>query len=430
MIMDSINYQNGELHIGGKKVTSIVRKHQTPIIIYDENKIVANIQAYKNALAKYYPHDSLVAYASKAFCCRKMMGIAKNEGIGVDVVSGGEMATAALGDVPGDKVYFHGNYKSDEEIELGIEHGIHAFVVDGKDELESLNRLAKFSERRINVLLRVRPGVEAHTHEFVQTGQVDSKFGVAIANGEADETIIEIKKCPYLNLIGLHCHIGSQIFGSDAFEVAIGRIVEFAASMKEHHDVELKELNVGGGVGIKYVEADKPMPIDKFIKNVSNALVNACEKYEIKFPKLIVEPGRSIVGNAAITVYTVVAIKDIPGVRKYIIVDGGMVDNPRFALYGSEYEAVLVNETDGKKERVTVAGRCCESGDIVIKDILLPKVSKGDLLAVECTGAYNYSMASHYNRLPKPSVIFVANGEDKVAITRETYEFITACDRA
>ncbi|MDR1101896.1 MAG: diaminopimelate decarboxylase [Clostridiales bacterium] len=429
-VMDCLEAKDNEIVIGGVKISKLVRKYGTPLYVMDEMKIRENCRAYKDALAKHYSGEAMVLYASKAFCCKRIYSIMKEEGLGADVMSGGELYTAVLGDFPGNKVYFHGNNKSLEEIELAFEHGIHAFIADNMPELDQINMIAGEFGKKANVLIRIKPGIEAHTHEFIKTGQIDSKFGVGLENGEADKVFEYTKKLKNLNILGVHCHIGSQIFDTEPFCLAASRMMEFIAKVKKENNIEITEFDIGGGCGIKYTQSDTPCSIEEYVKAIAKAVEAAAKKNKISLPKLIMEPGRSIVGNAGITIYTVGAVKDIQGVRKYVMVDGGMCDNPRYILYGSEYEALRANKPqDGNLEMVTIAGKCCESGDILIKDAMLPHVETGDLIVVQATGAYNYSMASNYNRITRPAVALVKDGDSKIIVMRERYEDLARNDR-
>ena len=429
-VMDNLGIESGELTIGGVKVSDLARKYGTPLYILDEDKIRQNCRDYVEALKTYYPAESKVLYASKAFCCKGIYPVIKSEGLGADVVSGGELFTACLGNMPGEELYFHGNNKNDSEIELALERSVHAIVVDSIYELKKLSKIAEAMGKRARVLFRVKPGVDIHTHEFVQTGQEDSKFGLSLVNGEAFEAFSIAKGLENIDIMGIHCHIGSQIFEAEGFNVAINRIAGFVREIKDKLNVETHELNLGGGQGIKYTQKDDPLPITEFAKYIALSVVEIFKNNNLTLPKLLLEPGRSIVGNAGITVYTVGSVKTIPNVRKYISVDGGMGDNPRYMMYGSEYEALRVREPlDNKKAIVTIVGKYCESGDVIIKDGELPEVEPEDLIAVQCTGAYNYSMASNYNRIPRPAAVIVSNGEDRILVRRESYENLVILDK-
>ncbi len=423
-----INSKN-HLEIGGCDCVDLVNEFGTPLYVMDEGLIRENCRLYKNAMDKYYNGNGLVLYASKALCTMAICRIAQQEGLGLDVVSGGELYTAIKAGFPMDRIYFHGNNKTKEELELAIDNNIRRIVVDNRQELNHINEIASRKGKTVNVSFRIKPGIDAHTHDFIQTGQIDSKFGVALENGEALEIVTEAVKLSNINVAGLHCHIGSQIFDIKPFEEAARVMLEFIAQIKEKPGVEIEELNLGGGYGIKYTPEDDPIEYDKYIESVSKVIRNVCENKGIKLPFIVMEPGRSIVASAGITLYKIGTIKDIKGVRKYVAVDGGMGDNPRYALYQSKYDAVIANRPDAPKtEKITIAGKCCESGDLLAKDIMMPEVKEGDILAVLATGAYNYSMSSNYNRIPRPPVVLVKDGKARVIVKREDYNDIIRND--
>jgi len=423
-----INSKN-HLEIGGCDCVDLVNEFGTPLYVMDEGLIRENCRLYKNAMDKYYNGNGLVLYASKALCTMAICRIAQQEGLGLDVVSGGELYTAIKAGFPMDRIYFHGNNKTKEELELAIDNNIRRIVVDNRQELNHINEIASRKGKTVNVSFRIKPGIDAHTHDFIQTGQIDSKFGVALENGEALEIVTEAVKLSNINVAGLHCHIGSQIFDIKPFEEAAKVMLEFIAQIKEKLGVEIEELNLGGGYGIKYTPEDDPIEYDKYIESVSKVIRNVCENKGIKLPFIVMEPGRSIVASAGITLYKIGTIKDIKGVRKYVAVDGGMGDNPRYALYQSKYDAVIANRPDAPKtEKITIAGKCCESGDLLAKDIMMPEVKEGDILAVLATGAYNYSMSSNYNRIPRPPVVLVKDGKARVIVKREDYNDIIRND--
>lgn len=414
---------NGNLEIGGCDCVALAQKYGTPLYVMDEELIRKNCRTYKNSIEKHYDGNGLVLYASKAFSCKAIYRIVKEEGLGIDVVSGGELYTALSVGFPVEKIYFHGNNKTADELCMALENDIGRIVVDNIYELELLDRLAREYGKRPKILFRIKPGIDAHTHSFIRTGQIDSKFGVALETGEAREIIARALKLAHVEVVGVHCHIGSQIFDSEPFQLAAERLANFIASIRDEFGITLRELNLGGGYGIKYLSNDQPISYDCYIEKVSAEIKRIASEKGVELPFVLMEPGRSIVGEAGITLYTVGAVKDIPGVRKYVSVDGGMGDNPRYALYQAEYEAAVANRPAGEPhELVTVVGKYCESGDILIKDIMLPRVQPGDTLAVLSTGAYNYSMASNYNRMPRPAVVMVNQGKDTLIIRRESYE--------
>lgn len=422
-----INAQ-GHLEIGGVDATALKEQFGTPLYVVDEQLVRERCREYMEAF-RASGLGFQVAYASKAFCVMAMCALAAEEGLSLDVVSDGELFTALQAGFPAERIHFHGNNKTLEEIEMALDAEIGCFVVDNFNELHLLQAVAADKNRKVNILLRVTPGVEAHTHEYISTGQTDSKFGFDIGNGTAFEAIELASKQSNLVLLGVHSHIGSQIFEVEGFQMAVQRVAEFAASVYERLNVAFKVVNLGGGFGIRYIDGDTPLEVAQYVKAITDAVKNHFAEIGYAVPEIWVEPGRSIVGEAGTTLYTVGTSKDIPGVRKYVAVDGGMTDNPRPALYESKYEAVLANRAnEAAQETVSVAGKCCESGDMLIWDLDLPKVESGDLLAVACTGAYNYSMASNYNRIRRPAVVFVKDGQGDVVVRRETYQDIIQND--
>ncbi len=418
----SVNEKN-HLVIGENDTVELAKEFGTPLYVIDEDLIRKNMRIYKDAIDKYYDGNGLILYASKALCTKYTVNIAKEEGLGCDVVSGGEIYTALKSDFPMDKVYFHGNNKTVEELELAISAGVGHIIVDNIYELISLNDIAKEHGIIQKILFRIKPGIEAHTHTFIQTGQIDSKFGVALENGEAFEIIKAAMELSNVKVEGLHCHIGSQIFEVEPFCDAARVMMRFMGELKDKFGLTLDKLNLGGGFGIKYTEEDDPLPYDEYIKTVSETVKSAAKEYGIDIPMILMEPGRSIVAPAGITLYTVGGIKDIKNVRKYVSVDGGLGDNPRYIMYQAEHGAVVANNAAAKPEEfVTVAGKCCESGDLLVENVKLPKVNVGDTLAVLSTGAYNYSMSSNYNRIPRPAMVAVSGGIAKTVVKRETYD--------
>lgn len=416
--------ENGNIEIGGCDVKQLAEKHGTPAYIMDENCIRENCRKYVNALNEYYGKGGgLALYASKALSCLYMYRIMKEEGMGVDVVSGGELYTALKADFPPEKIYFHGNNKSESELRYAIESGVGRIVADNETELKLIEKIAFENNKTVKILIRITPGIDAHTHSFVKTGQIDSKFGAAIETGSAEELMKYAAMLKNVKTVGVHCHIGSQIFELEPFEAAAEVMMNFIADMHEKYAIELSELDLGGGFGIKYTDADSPIEYGSFIRAVSEVIERVSAARGIRRPFIIMEPGRSIVAPAGLTVYTVGSVKEIPNIRTYVSVDGGMGDNPRYILYNAEYEAALVEKPFAEKLRpVTIVGKCCESGDVLIDNIYMPEIKAGDLLAVFATGAYNYSMASNYNRIPRPPIIMTKNGKDTVAVKRESYE--------
>ncbi|PAK53530.1 diaminopimelate decarboxylase [Paenibacillus sp. 7541] len=420
--------EQGHLEIGGCDTTELKAQYGTPLYIVDEqsvrNRCREYIEAFKASGLKFQ-----VAYASKAFCVMAMCRLAEEEGMSLDVVSDGELYTALQAGFPAERIHFHGNNKTIEEIEMALDAKIGCFVVDNAVELHMLQAIAADKGVNVNILLRVTPGVEAHTHEYISTGQTDSKFGFDIGNGSAFEAVKLASEQPNIQLMGIHSHIGSQIFEVEGFQMAVQRVADFASKVKSELGVVFTVVNLGGGFGIRYTEGDTPLQVSQYVKAITDAVKQHFADIGSELPEIWVEPGRSIVGDAGTTLYTVGTSKDIPGVRKYVAVDGGMTDNPRPALYESKYEAILANRANEKvEETVSIAGKCCESGDMLIWDLDLPKVNTGDLLAVSCTGAYNYSMASNYNRIRKPAVVFVKDGQSELVVRRESLDDIVSHD--
>ena len=424
----SINEKN-HLVIGKSDTVDLAKKYGTPLYVLDEDLVRENSRTYKGAIDKYYGGKGLVLYASKALSCKHIYKTVMEEGLGVDVVSGGELYTAHKAGFPMDKVYFHGNNKTYDELELAVTLGVSHIVVDNENELYMLDEIAGKKGTVQNIMFRIKPGVDAHTHDFVKTGQIDSKFGVALENGEAFEIVEKALSCKNVNLDGFHCHIGSQIFDVEPFCHSAEVMLEFMAEVKKRYGKEVTRLNLGGGFGVKYVEGDDPISYDLYIKEVSAVVYKKAEELSIKVPFILMEPGRSIVANAGITLYTVGNVKDIKDVRKYVSIDGGMGDNPRYILYGAEYTSVIANRANAPYDDIaTIVGKCCESGDIIIENGQVQKIEEGDILAVLTTGAYNYSMSSNYNRIPRPAMVRVKGGEDKIIVKRETYDDIIRND--
>ncbi len=429
-VMDCLDInEKGNLQMGGCDLVEVAAEFKTPLYVMDEVTIRENCRKYTKAMEEYYDGRGRVHYASKALSCKALYRIMLEENMGVDVVSGGELYTALAAGFPAEHICFHGNNKTEDELVMALEAGVGRIVVDNDYELEMLNRLA--GERGIvaEIFFRIKPGIDAHTHSFVQTGQIDSKFGVALETGEAEEIIQKAIGMEHISLVGLHCHIGSQIFELEPFCLAAKTMLELIAKIQEKFGITIKELNLGGGFGCKYVEGDTPINYDAYIQAVSKVVKEETERLGIPCPFMLMEPGRSIVAEAGLTIYTVGCVKEIPGVRTYVSVDGGMADNPRYIMYESEYTAVLPQNPAGTPElTATIAGKCCESGDILIEEAKIPVVKPGDLLAIQTTGAYNYSMASNYNRIPRPPVVMVKDGKAYEVVRRERYEDLISCD--
>ncbi len=415
--------EKDHLTIGGVDTVALVEQYGTPLYVMDEDMIRHNCRLYKNAIDRAYDGNGLILYASKAFSCLHMYRLVQEEGLGVDVVSGGELYTALKAGMNPANIYFHGNNKTEAELRMAIENGVGRLVVDNLEELERIDRIAAQNNTCVSVLFRIKPGVDAHTHDFIRTGQIDCKFGFALETGEALEAIRLAAGYPRIKIAGVHCHIGSQIFDLEPFEETARIMCRLIAQVKQELNIVLDELNLGGGFGIKYTEKDDPIAYECYIDAVASVVKQCCTELDIQLPKILMEPGRSIVGAAGITLYTVGSVKKIPGIRTYVAVDGGMGDNPRYILYQAEYEATLANKaSQPKTDTVTIAGKCCESGDLIQENAKLQPAESGDIMAVFSTGAYNYSMASNYNRIPRPAVVMVSGGKDKLVLKRESYE--------
>ena len=421
-LFGSMKVEGNELYVGGVKASALSKEYGTPLYVIDEELLRSNCRRYYNAM-KCEERGNRVTYAGKAFINMSMCNLVNEENLYLDVVSGGELYTAYKAGFPLERIYFHGNNKSDYEIDLGVRLGIGRFIVDNIHELEVLNSIAQEYGRVQKVYLRITPGVEAHTHEYIKTGQLDSKFGFPVIGDTVYDAIKRAMELEYIELNGLHCHIGSQIFDLEPFEDTTEIMLNLINDIKETLGYEIKELDLGGGFGIYYTEGDKPKEIEEYCSVIINKADEICRKLNMNVPILSIEPGRSIVGNAGLTLYTVGAIKEIPNIRKYVSVDGGMSDNIRPALYSANYESLIANRVfDNSKEIVTVAGKCCESGDVLLNSIEMPRMETGDILAIMSTGAYGHSMANNYNRIPKAAVVSVSNGISKVMCKRETYE--------
>lgn len=418
----------GHLEIGGVDVTGLAQEYGTPLYIVDEALVRQRANEYVTAF-KASGLKFQVAYASKAFSVMAMCAIAEQEDLSLDVVSDGELYTALQAGFPAGRIHFHGNNKTPDEINMALDANIGCFVVDNFVELRLLNALAADKGKTVKILFRITPGVEAHTHEYISTGQQDSKFGFDLGNGAAKEAIKEALELSNIEILGVHSHIGSQIFEVDGFRMAVDKVAAFAVEIRNELGHTFQVINLGGGFGIRYVEGDTPLPVAQYVGAITDAIITNFTAANFPLPEIWVEPGRSIVGDAGTTLYTVGTMKEIPGVRKYVAVDGGMMDNPRPALYQSRYEAILANRAnEANVETVTIAGKACESGDKLIIDLELPKAETGDLLAVFCTGAYNYAMASNYNRFRRPAVVFVKDGQSDLVVQRESLENIVGND--
>ena len=422
-IIDNLSVNDrGNLTFAGLDTVALAEKYKTPLYLMDEDKIREKCRAYKKALTTYFDNAE-VLYASKAASFKYIYEIVNDENMSVDVVSGGEIYTALKAGFHMEKVYFHGNNKTIDEIEYAIENKIGYFVIDNLFELANVNEIAGRYNLKQKVLLRITPGIDPHTFEAVATGKVDSKFGSAIETGQALEIVKAALSCENLELMGYHCHIGSQIFEHTPFSDSAKAMLKFVADTKNETGFEAKILNLGGGFGIRYVESDAGLDIDTCIKMLADIIKNECKKLSINEPKILMEPGRSIVADCGITLYKVGSIKEIIGYKKYVAIDGGMADNPRYALYKSQYTTLIANKADmAKNYHCTVVGKCCEDGDIIQENVDIQTPESGDILAVLCTGAYNYSMSSNYNKIPRPPIVMIRDKNDYVAVKRERFE--------
>ena len=430
MICDNISVnEKGHLTFAGYDTVELAEKYGTPLYLMDEDKIREHVRAYKTAMAKYFPSGSMPEFASKAFSCKQIYRIMAEEGIDIDVVSPGEIYTAASAGFPMENSFFHGNNKTDDDIRFAIENKVGCFVVDGEDELLALDRIAGEMGVKQDILLRITPGIDPHTHKKISTGSVDSKFGTAIETGQAMEIVKKALALVNVRLCGFHCHVGSQVFDIQPFTDASEIMLDFIADVRDTLGYTAEILNLGGGLGVRYTEADPEIDYGEKIKEIAEILNCQCEKLNLPVPKILMEPGRRLVADAGMTLYTVGSVKEITGYKNYVSIDGGMTDNPRYTLYESPYTVVLASRAnDEKNYTATVAGRCCESGDLIQENVKMPKPIRGEILAVLTTGAYNYSMASNYNRVGRPPVVMLNSKRDYIAVRRETLKDICALD--
>ena len=414
--------EKNELTIGGVSASKLAKDYGTPLYVMDEELLIKNCRDYIDNF-EVKNGNNRVAFAGKAFLTLEMCRLVNNENLYLDVVSGGELYTAYKANFPMEKIYFHGNNKTLEEIELGIKLGIGRFVVDNLWEMVKINEISEKYNKIQDIYLRLTPGIEAHTHDYIKTGQIDSKFGFAPVENIIMDAVKKALSLENIRLVGLHCHIGSQIFEIEPFKDAAEVMLNFINEIKQETGHIIEELDLGGGFGIYYSEGDNPKEIEEYCKAILYKVEEVCKNLNLKKPILTIEPGRSIVGNAGTTLYTIGAIKEIPKVRKYVSVDGGMTDNIRPALYDAKYEATIANKiNEAKDDKVTIAGKCCESGDILINDISIQKAESGDILAVASTGAYCFAMSSVYNKNLRPAVVFVRNGEVREVVKRQTFD--------
>ena len=413
----------GHLEISGCDTVELAEQYGTPLYVMSEDQIRETCRRYVASFAKNYNGHGKPIYASKAFSCKEIYRIVLSEGLDVEVVSGGELYTALQAGVPCSQIHFQGNNKSTGELTMALENGVGDIVVDNLYELECLEKLAAQRNMTASISFRIKPGIDAHTHEFIRTGQIDSKFGLDLASGEALDALRQAKEMQHIAVKGLHCHIGSQILECAPFVHAAEVMLDFYGKIRNELGMTFEHLNLGGGFGIHYTENDDAIPYENYMEAVSSMVHSKCQELNLELPRIFIEPGRSIVGEAGITLYSVGAIKEIPGVRNYVAIDGGMFDNPRYALYQSAYTCLVANKADKPADYIaTIAGKCCESGDLIQEHTPIQKPESGDILAVLSTGAYNYSMASNYNRNLKPACVMVSNGNSRIVIKGETYE--------
>ncbi len=414
--------ENGHLFIEGCDTVALSKKYGSPLYVMNEQLIRNNCKRYTSFISENFKSGSFPCYASKALSCLEIYRIMAEEKMGVDVVSGGELYTALKAEFPADKIFFHGNNKTYDELKMAVENGVGRIIVDNLTELHTLDKIASEAKIKQKIGLRIKPGIEAHTHDYIRTGQIDSKFGFSIENGEALEAVVEAVNCEHLELCQLHCHIGSQIFDTQPFTDAVKVMLQFFVTIHSETGKWIEELNLGGGLGASYTDADSPLEIEEYLTPVAQTLRDTCKALGIPEPEFHIEPGRSIVGEAGTTLYTLGNVKEIKDIRTYVSIDGGMSDNIRYALYQAEYTVLNASKLQGKLlNNVTLAGKCCESGDLIQEGVSIVDPQVGDIIAVLTTGAYNYSMASNYNRIPRPAMVMVKNGNSRVIIQRESY---------
>ena len=429
MLHDNLEIKNGELYFAGVSTVEMVKKHGTPLMLIDENGIRNRIREYKKATQKYFTENSLPLYASKALCFTGIYKICQEEGIGIDTVSGGELYTAVKAGFDLSKAFFHGNAKTDADISYAIDNKIGYFVTDNYEELERINYFAGEKGIKQNLIIRLSPGIDPHTHAKISTGKVDSKFGVAIETGQALEFVKRAVLMPNVCVKGFHSHIGSQIFESEPFIDAGFIMLDFIKQVEDKIGLKTEKLSLGGGFGVKYLESDPDINYTEKIKELSFSLKAKSKELNLTFPDIILEPGRSLVADNGITLYTVQSVKEITGYKNYVAIDGGMTDNPRYTLYSSPYTVMTANKAGFEPNYTcTIAGRCCESGDLIQENVKIVKPTRNDIIAVLVTGAYNYSMASNYNKVPRPKVVGIKDKNDFTFVKRETYEDLTRLD--
>lgn len=428
MICENLSVRDGHLYFAGQDTAALAAQYGTPVYLMDEDRIRERCRTYLAAVRENFGDKGMVMYASKAASYKRLYQIMQEEGMGIDVVSAGEICTADKAGFDLGRAFFHSNNKTDEDIRYAMEKGVGYFVVDNEEELYAIERLAAGRQK---ILIRLTPGIDPHTYEAVATGKVDSKFGFAIATGQAADIVRRALGCERVELCGFHCHVGSQVFDSEVFRLSADVMLRFMAQIKQETGFEAHMLDLGGGFGVRYIEEQPTADIAANIAEIADFVKKTCEELGLVLPSIGFEPGRSIVADAGMTLYTVGSCKTIPGYLTYLSVDGGMTDNVRHAMYGAPYTILPATKMDEPREMaVTVAGRCCESGDILQKDVPMPEsMARGDLLACLTTGAYHYSMASNYNRIPRPPVVMLRGGESYLAVRRETFEDLTNLDR-
>ncbi len=430
MICDNVSVnEKGHLTFAGFDTVELAQKYGTPLYLMDENKIRQHVREYRDTMAECLPIGSSPEFASKAFSCKQIYRIMAEEGIDIDAVSCGEIYTAFSAGFPMERCFFHGNNKTNSDIRFAIEKGVGFFIIDNEDEMYALNEIAGEMGVKQKALLRVTPGIDPHTHKKISTGSEESKFGNSIKTGQALEITKKLLKLSNIELCGFHCHIGSQIFESKPFATAADMMLNYIISVKQETGFEGSMLNIGGGFGARYTEKDPEIDYPEKIREVASALNMRFARAGLKLPRIQMEPGRSLVADAGMTLYTVGSVKEVEKYKNYVSIDGGMTDNPRYTLYESAYTVLLASRANDKKDFIaTVAGRCCESGDLIQEDVSMPRPKRGEVLAVLTTGAYNYSMASNYNRVPRPPVVMLNDDGDYIAVKRETFEDICALD--
>ena len=421
-LFDGMTIENGELNISGVGVSELKAQYGTPLYVYDENMLVNQCRTFINNF-KSSKFNTEVLYASKAFSCLEVLRIVSREGLGVDVVSLGEIHTAYKAGYDMKRAYFHGNNKTREELQYALEVGVGTIVIDNDYEYEMINEIVRESGNTVDVLLRINTGIDAHTHEYIKTAKDDSKFGYSVYDETIYDLIADINNQSNLNFVGFHSHIGSQIFEKTSFFEAVKVVMEFTRRVQERLGLTISVLNLGGGFGVYYTEEDRPFELAEFLREYIEVVERESDNFGLDLTKVVIEPGRSLTCNAGSTLYSVGGVKKTFAGREYVFVDGGMADNPRYALYKAKYEAMIANKMNEEADTTyTVAGKCCESGDMLVMDAKLPKAEQGDLLLVSSTGAYNYSMSSNYNRLPKLPVVFVKDGTSRLVVKGETLE--------